>query len=317
MSRLLLLTLLVTLFASNLAADHKLLTPSAPYAFYFSADGKSIVSKCRDNHIRTWDTATGKLLSDNVRSASTTLIAADLLLDGDPKSTTMTLWDLTSQRQLQLLNAEATRTAVVSPDRRFIATANPKERSIRVWDLKTGKQNHNLPDGLSSPSELVFSPDGESVVSANYDNDIRVWKTKSGELIRKVEDLTGAMFAASFTPDGKQLIMAGLDETVYIWDAKSFSLLRKLVGHGETIASLAISPDGRTLVTGGFDVITLKNPVKLAIWDLATGKITKSIRADHRVSALAFSPDGKWVAFSTGENEISLLSIESIAAANR
>ena len=150
-------------------------------------------------------------------------------------------------------------------------------------------------------------------MSANYDNDIRVWKTKSGELIRKVEDMTGAMFAAEFTPDGKQLIMAGLDETVYIWDARTFALSRKLRGHGETISSLSISPDGRTLVTGGFDVITQRNPVKLAIWDLAAGKITKSIGAAHRVVAIAFSPDGKWIAFSTGENEISLLSLEAAA----
>ena len=304
--------LLLAVLATNLAAaDRKLSSPSPPAEFYFSADGKTIASRCRDNHVRTWDTASGKLLSDNARTAPFGLVAADLGIDGDPKEKTMTVWDLTAQRQLQLLNAEPSRAAIVSKDRRFIATSSPGERSIRIWNLATGKQTQNLMDGLSSPAEMAFSPDGETVVSANYDNDIRVWKTKSGELIRKVEDMTGAMFAAAFTPDGKQLIMAGLDETVYVWDAKTFSLLRTLKGHGETIASLAISPDGRTLVTGGFDVITVRNPVKLAIWDLASGKITKSIRADHRVSALAFSPDGKWIAFSTGENELSLLSLEA------
>ena len=125
--------------------------------------------------------------------------------------------------------------------------------------------------------------------------------------------MTGAMFAAEFSADGKQLIMAGLDETVYIRDAKTFSLLKKLKGHGETISSLSISPDGRTLVTGGFDVITQRNPVKLAIWDLAAGKITKSIRVAHRVLSIAFSPDGKWLAFNTGENEISLLDLNASA----
>ncbi len=305
---------LLAALAMNLAAeDRKLSSPSTPFDFYFSADGKTIAARCRDNHVRSWDLASGKLVADKTRSAQATMLAANLLIEGDPKSKTMKVWDLTADRQLQLLNGAPVRTATVSKDRKFIATSNPGERSIRIWDLATGKQNHKLTDGLGGASELVFSPDGETVVSANYDNDIRVWKTRSGELVRKVEDMTGAMFAADFTPDGKQLIMAGLDETVYIWDAKTFSLVRKLKGHGETISSLSISPDGRTLVTGGFDVITQRNPVKLAIWDLAAGKITKSISVPHRVFSIAFSPDGKWIAFNTGENEISLLNLEAAA----
>jgi WD40 repeat protein len=221
----------------------------------------------------------------------------------------MKIWDLTADRQVQLLNGAPTSAITLSKDRRFVATSNPKERTVRVWDLATGKEKHSLPDGLGGAAGLTFSPDGETVVSANYDNDIRVWKTQSGELVKKVEDMTGAMFASAFTPDGKQLVMAGLDETVYIWDAKTFALNRKLKGHGETIASLAISPDGRTLVTGGFDVITLKNPVKLSVWDLAAGKIVKTIAAPHRVTRVAFSPDGKWVAFVTGDKEISLVQV--------
>ncbi len=306
---------LLAALACNLAAvDRNLTSPSPPFEFYFSVDGKTIVARCRDNQVRTWDLASGKLLSEKTYGMQTALLTADLLIDGDPKSKTMKVWDLTANRQLQLLNGAPERTVAVSKNRNFLATSNAGERSIRVWNLATGKQQHELLDGLGGASELVFSPDGATVVSANYDNDIRVWKTKSGELIRKVEDMTGAMFAAEFTPDGKQLIMAGLDETVYIWDARTFALSRKLRGHGETISSLSISPDGRTLVTGGFDVITQRNPVKLAIWDLAAGKITKSISAAHRVVAIAFSPDGKWIAFSTGENEISLLSL--IAAAH-
>ncbi|MCX6612052.1 MAG: hypothetical protein NTW74_14510 [Acidobacteria bacterium] len=221
----------------------------------------------------------------------------------------MKIWDLSADRQLQLINGAPTSTLALSSDRRFVATSKPEERTVRIWDLASGKEKHTLPDGIGGSAGLTFSPDGETVVSANYDNDIRVWKTQSGELVKKVEDMTGAMFASAFSPDGKQLVMAGLDETVYVWDAKTFALTRKLKGHGETIASMAISPDGRTLVTGGFDVITVKNPVKLSVWDLASGKIVKSISAPHRVARVAFSPDGKWVAFLTGDAEISLVQV--------
>ena len=296
--------------ALNLAgADRSLASEAAPLSIHFSKDGKSVTSNCRDGHVRTWDLASGKLVSDKKFGPRVVMLSDDLMLDanGEPKS--MKIWDLTADRQMQLLNGAPTSAITLSRDRRFVATSNPKERTVRVWDLATGKEKHSLPDGLGGAAGLTFSPDGETVVSANYDNDIRVWKTQSGELVKKVEDMTGAMFASAFSPDGKQLVMAGLDETVYIWDAKTFALNRKLKGHGETIASLAISPDGRTLVTGGFDVITLKNPVKLSVWDLAAGKIVKTIAAPHRVTRVAFSPDGKWVAFVTGDKEISLVQV--------
>ena len=264
---------LLALFALCLnAADRTITADSPPSTVYFSADGKSISSRSRDNHLRTWEVASGKLLTDKALPAGSFLPAADLSVVRDDAAKTMRVWDLTEDRQLQMINGAPTGRTAVSDDRRLIATASADDRSVRIWNLATGEQMHVLADGLGGAAELTFSRDGETLISANYDNDIRVWRTRSGELVNKIEDLTGAMFAADFTPDGRQLILAGLDETVYIRDAKTFALSRKLVGHGETIAALAVSPDGRTLVTGGFDVITTRNPVKVVFWDLATGR---------------------------------------------
>ena len=292
------------------AADRTLSSAAPPSAVYFSADGKTVSGQCDDSHIRTWDVASGKLVNDIEVPWRSTLLSVDLYAQRDRSAGTLRVWDLSAQRQLQLINGAPAGATAASSDRRLIATASADERSIRVWNLATGEQRHSLPDGVGGAASLVFSPDGETVVSANYDNDIRVWKTSSGELVRRVEDMTGAMFAAEFTPDGKHLIMGGLDETVYIWDAKTFTLLRKLKGHGETIASLAISPDGRTLVTGGFDVFTVKNPVKVAIWDLASGTITRTIRAPHVAASVAFSPDSQWIALAAGEKVVELWKVK-------
>jgi WD40 repeat protein len=300
---------------SLLAADRTLTSEGVPNAVYFSADGKTVSSSCRDGHIRTWDVTSGKVIKDKAVPTGTSLIAADVSAEHDFKNNTVRAWDLTADRQMQLINGAPSRRTAISRDRQKLATASPDERSVRIWDIATGEQRQVLADGIGGAAELIFSPDGEILVSANYDNDVRFWRTKSGEMVKKVEDLTGAMFAAEFTPDGKQLIMGGLDETVYIWDAKTFALNRKLKGHGETISALAISPDGRTLVTGGFDVVTSRNPVKVAFWDLASGRITRTVRAPHRVVSLAFSPDGKWVAMASGEKELSLWNLPSVLTA--
>ncbi len=300
-------TLIFLAAAATLAAqsDRTITADAIPGELHFSADGKTIATLCRDNHIRTWDVATGKMVGDKTVTAGTTLLSATRAAER-PEKGTVRIWDLTADAQLRLINGAPNGRTVMSGNGKQLAVANANERKVRLVNLETGEQRHALEDGIGGAAELVFSPDGELLVSANYDNDIRVWKTKSGELVRKVEDLTGAMFAGEFTPDGKQLVMAGLDETVYIWDAKSFRVAKTLKGHGETISALAISPDGRTLVTGGFDVITTRNPVKVAFWDMATGKIVRTVKSPHRVVSLAFSPDGKWVAMNSGEKAIDL-----------
>ncbi|MFN9919446.1 MAG: WD40 repeat domain-containing protein [Acidobacteriota bacterium] len=282
-------------------SQRRIATGCAPTAIHFTRDHQHIAARCPDGKLQIYALSSGKMTSERAFPSTALLLAADFLYDNGQ------IWDLSANRHTQLASSLPRSGAALSPDRRFLATSNPSERTVRLWDLSTGKQSHTLPDGIGGAARLAFSPDGETVVSANYDNDIRIWRTRSGELVRKIDDLTGAMFAATFTPDGRALITAGLDETVYVWNTRNFTLERKLEGQGPTIASLAISPDSRTLITGGFDVLTLKNPVRIVVWDFASGRITDTLNAPHRAVQLTFSPDGKWAAFLTGEKEISLL----------
>lgn len=298
----------LVLAALPLAAqsDRTIAVDGVPGGIHFSPDGKTLVTACRDNQIRVFDIATGKQVRARKHQPGAVLLNANRMVERIEKKGVQ-VWDLTEERMLQLLEAMPVRgRTAMSRDGKLMATADVDTRHVHLFDAASGKRKHALPDGIGGASELVFSPDGESLVAANYDNDIRVWKTRSGELVRKIEDMTGAMFTAQFTPDGKQLLMAGLDETVYVLDGSTFQKLRTYKGHGETIAALAVSPDGKMVVTGGFDVRTTQNPVKVVFWDAASGKVLKTVRSPHRVVSLAFSPDSQWVAMTSGDKEISL-----------
>jgi len=288
-------------------ADRTIPVAAEPGDIFFADGGRHLVVPCRDSHIRTFETATGKLLQDIERKGAT-VVASNRFVDrGEKKEVRM--WDLTAERQMQVLYNLPTGRTVLSPDGKYLAVSNTAERQVRVVDVAAASQKHALADGIGGTAEMIFSPNGELLVSANYDNDIRVWKTRSGELVSKIEDMTGAMFAGEFTPDGKHLVMAGLDEIIYIRDTQSMRVVRKIQGHGETISALAISPDGRTIVTGGFDVRTTRNPVKVVLWDFSSGNVLRKLDAPHRVVSLAFSPDSKWLAMTAGEKEIALWSV--------
>src|SRR5262249_11421951 len=125
-----------------------------------------------------------------------------------------------------------------------------------------------------------------------------------GELVRLIEDVPVSVFDMAFTPDGKYLAAAGVDRIVYFWDAHTWKLARKLTGQQEMIASLAFSADGRLLATGGFNDITQKHPVSILLWDVASGKIVRTLPSPHRVGSVAFSPDGKLLASTSDDNHV-------------
>jgi tricorn protease-like protein len=296
------------------AADRTLSYEGRPSAIYFSADSKTAVAGSWSGGIRAWDVGSGDPVKDKTGLKGTFLLSSSLYAVIDEDNRTVAIWNLAAESRVQLFKDLDPSNLAVSHDANQLAISSEEAQTTEIWNLATGERNQRLQDGAGAAATLVFSPNDRALVSSNYDNDIRMWNTKTGELIAKVGDPTGAMFGAEFTPDGKQLIVAGLDETVYIRDAKTLAVIRRLKGQGEAIARLAISPDGRTLVTSGRDPVDSRNPAKVVIWDLPSGEIRRVLQAAHPAFALAFSPDGKWLALTLKDRQISLLDFGAPAA---
>jgi WD40 repeat protein len=314
MRQILFFTALVCAPLGLCAADRTLSYEGRPSAIYFSPDSKTAVAGSWSGGIRAWDVESGNLLKDKTGLKGTFLLSPSLYAVIDEDNRTVAIWNLAAESRVQLFKGVDPSNLTVSHDAKQLAISFEEAQTVEIWNLATGKRNQLLRDGAGAAATLVYSPNDQALVSSNYDNDIRMWNTETGELIAKAGDSTGTMFGAEFTPDGKQLIVAGLDETVYIRDAKTLAVIRQLKGQGEAIARLAISPDGRTLVTSGRDSTDARSPAKVVIWDLPAGEIERVLQAAHPAFALAFSPDGKWLALTLNDKQITLLDFGEPAA---
>ncbi len=289
--------------------DRILESESEAESVAFSKDGSLLAAGCRDNRIRVWNLRSGAL-ERTVADASTNLLAAGghfakVAADG---KVTVKSWETGDVMRQLAPPAPKPAGVVASPDGSLVAASSRaydtgSENLVRVWDAAGRERFHSLA-GVGGITRMVFSPDGSMLVAGSYDADVRVWDTRNGELKTKIEELTVSMFDMVFSPDGRQFAAAGVDRIVYLWDAATWKLTRKLTGQPEMISALAFSPDGKRIVSGGFDEMAFQNPAHVLVWDLASGKVLRTVKSDSRVARVAFSPDGKLVAVADRKKKV-------------
>lgn len=78
----------------------------------------------------------------------------------------------------------------------------------------TGDVPTDLPANATS---IVFSPDGEVLVSGSYDATIRLWDTATGEQLHTFEGHTYSITSVAVSPDGATIASGSFDGTVILW----------------------------------------------------------------------------------------------------
>ena len=143
-------------------------------------------------------------------------------------------------------------------------------------------------------TDLAFSPKGDSLASTSLDGTIRFWDAATGRPLRVQRAHTDEVYALSFSRDGSRLASTGYDRRVVISDAFSGKTQHTLAGFNGWSITVALSPDGRQVAASGTDG-------QIWIWDTATGNHVRTLEGRQRMTALAWSPDGRFLAAGWAE----------------
>ncbi len=194
-----------------------------------------------------------------------------------------------------------------SPDGRYIAFGDWK--TIKIWNINTGKEVRTFKGHTLPVNSVSFSPDGRYIVSGSDDCTIKLWDITTGKELRTFKGLFGNILAVSFSPDGKYIVSGSFDGILKLWDINTGKEIRNFKGHlGSRINSVSFSPDGRYLATGGGG----RAGSLITIWDTKTGKILKTWEG-HNIDtfSVSFSPDGRYIVSGGDDSTIKLWDVNT------
>ncbi|MDX1614304.1 MAG: protein kinase, partial [Candidatus Promineifilaceae bacterium] len=271
----------------------------------FSPDGTKLATASWDGAVKQWDVQSGTelmtVVADEARKTAVEFSPDGRLLATAGFGGVVVLWSAESGAALYSLDdyPGALLDLALSPDGRRLAAVGENQESpglIVVWDTETGELERSWQGHEAAIERVAISPDGQWLATASQDNTAKVWELATGGLVATLPDHQAGVTAVNFSHDGRYLGTAGLDNSARIWqlDGSEIQTVVTLQGHASQVWDVVFSPDDSQVATISFD-----GSVKLWDWETATERLTLP-GADNNGREVAFSPDGTYLAATTG-----------------
>jgi WD40 repeat protein len=271
-------------------------------------DGSQVlVSASVDKSIKLWNTSTGKetgkLEGHDLRINDIAFSASGTMLASVSDDATCRLWDMNlcgRPRKMEghsdsVMGLEGVIRVIFSSDGQVVLSVSTEGNVIRTWSFQTGVETNHFEDhtgGATCFRDVTFSPDGQTLATISFDETVRIWDVGTGNEKHKLEYRFDSWPGAiAFSPNGKMLAaIVSMENDILIWDTKTGNLSQAQKYSCSVADGLLFSPDSRllTAVPGNGE------PIELL--DLENGKTRKLKGSQGSCTALAFSPNSRYLA---------------------
>src|SRR6266545_3263840 len=216
-------------------------TPDGSEAYYYTESGEISVWDVRS---ATEITRTAGFESDDA-SLSQVAISPDgnqILYATSFVSTTTVFyynWDTGASRELEGHTADVTSLAFSADGK--TALSGSRDRTIRQWDIATGKTIKVFRGHARSVTSVAFSPDGKTIISGSDDRTIRLWDAETGREHARLVGHSGPVTSVALSPDGRTVLSGSHDGTLRLWRVETLHELIAWIHANRDVPALPCS----------------------------------------------------------------------------
>jgi WD40 repeat protein len=179
--------------------------------------------------------------------------------------------------------------------------------SFRLWDATSGRVTKEWKGIPGHAVHFQLSPDGKRMATSDGNGTVQVVDLETGQAVWSTKTQRYGDLTIEWVADGKQVLVATQQGMVQLFDAGGGDMVKSAqIGPANRyqVHRIAVAPDGKLVAVSGFD--GTNGGQSLLTWDIENGKEGVKYESADRsanaysgsATALAYSPDGKWLAAS-------------------
>lgn len=206
-------------------------------------------------------------------------------------------------RSRRMIGHEFRVATVAISDDGLMAITGGDDKSVRVWNFKTGQQIHKLSGHRDRVRAIAISHDGRHVFSGGIDRIIRQWDLTTGLLVKEFRMHKSSIRSIVVLPDNQHILStSAADKAVLLWDLANPRHRRSFPGHIDEVWDADVNLEANVIVSGSADTT-------VRVFNMETGEESRRFEQHSgTVRDIEISKDGKHV-FSCGANG-EILSLE-------
>ncbi|OZJ07016.1 hypothetical protein BZG36_00011 [Bifiguratus adelaidae] len=183
------------------------------------------------------------------------------------------------------------RSVAMEPGNEWFATG-AGDRTIKLWDLASGRLKLTLTGHIATVRGLAVSPRHPYLFSCGEDKQVKCWDLESNKVIRHYHGHLSGVYALALHPTLDVLVTTGRDAVARVWDMRTKQCVHVMSGHTSTVSAVKCQEADPQVITGSMD-----STVRL--WDLAAGKSMATL-THHKKSVRALAVHPTEFSFASG-----------------
>ncbi|RYP90154.1 hypothetical protein DL770_003690 [Monosporascus sp. CRB-9-2] len=183
----------------------------------------------------------------------------------------------------------------------WLAFGASKLGQLLVWEWQSESYILKQQGHFDSMNSLVYSPDGQRIITAADDGKIKVWDIDSGFCIVTFTEHTSGVTACEFAKKGNVLFTSSLDGSIRAWDLIRYRNFRTFTAPTRlSFSCMAVDPSGEVVAAGSLDSFDIH---------ICRTQTSEPLQLQSDVLDIAVRPDSAQLAISTLDGQITFWSV--------